>query len=186
MAAAINYMWEFQPNVLIMHCNTTKDNDKCKNPQTGVVNNTFIWDLKTETIRESKFVLDPEYQDLQVDIYGTPSFSMFRTFFFDNKGTVESPAYFVSNCKEEIIRKEKWVCSHLQKYRVLENDKDIIVEGVFENKNVKQLALRKIRYCKRKELSTYLMFEMEEAPQEGWDCDLVSDVMKLMEYEEYL
>jgi len=87
MAAAINYMWEFQPNVLIMHCNTTKDNDKCKNPQTGVVNNTFIWDLKTETIRESKFVLDPEYQDLQVDIYGTPSFSMFRTFFFDNKGT---------------------------------------------------------------------------------------------------
>ena len=110
---------------------------------------------------------------------------MFRTFYFDQKGTVESPAFFILNQKEEKIKDEKWVCSYRQKYRVLENDKDVIIEGIFENKNVKDITMRTIKLCKRKELSTYLMFQMKEAPEEGWDSDLVRDAMNLMEYDEY-
>lgn len=42
-----------------------------------------------------------------------------------------SPAYFVDNRKEEIIYEEEWTCSHIQKYRVLERDRNAIIEGVF-------------------------------------------------------
>ena len=59
------------------------------------------------------------------------------------------------------------------------------MEGVYENTDVTELTMRRIRYSKRKDLSTYLMFAMQDKPEEGWDSDLVADVMKQMDYEEY-
>lgn len=63
------------------------------------MNNTFIWDLEMKIIRESKFTFPAKRQDLQVDIFGTPSLSMFRTFDFAPGMPITAPAYFVSNAK---------------------------------------------------------------------------------------
>ncbi len=107
--------------MLLLYCTSDRIESKnAINPQTGVINNTFIWNTKLGTIRESKFTFPPKYNDLQIDMFGTPSFSMFRTLDFEPGKAVPSPAYFVDNSKEEIIMEEQWTCCHLQKYRVFE------------------------------------------------------------------
>jgi hypothetical protein len=113
MKMAIVELWEFQPDVLLLFCATTKNEAKAITPNTEVVNNNFLWDTSLNIIREAKFTFPPRRQDLLVDIYGTPSLSMFRTFDFKPGKAVPAPAYFISNSKEEIIHEEEWICSHL-------------------------------------------------------------------------
>jgi hypothetical protein len=76
---AVVEMWEFRPNQLLLFCASDK-NQKGKVNKKGVVNNTFIWDHENNIIRESKFFHTPDFQDLQVDMFGTPVLSMFPTF----------------------------------------------------------------------------------------------------------
>lgn len=96
-------MWEFQPSIICLFCTSTKNSQNAVNPTTGVINNTFIWDFDQNTIRESNFHLDHKYQDLQVNVIGCPSFSIFPTFYFESGKRVASPIYFVNNKLEEII-----------------------------------------------------------------------------------
>ena len=153
-------------------------------PESGVINNTFLWDLKTQVVRESKFVLPEKYQDLQVDIYGTPSLSMFRTFYFEPGKITQSPAFFVQNSVEAIVKEEQWVCSHAQKYTVLERNRDTLVEGVFENSKVESIRIRIVSLMIRKELSMFLLKNMKEQPKVEWDCDVFIDIFKMLDYEE--
>jgi hypothetical protein len=157
MEAAIVELWEFQPNVLLLFCASTKNEKNAINMKTGVVNNTFLWDTELGIIRESKFTLPPQFQDLQVDFIGSPQLSMFRTFNFAPGKALESPAYFVSNSKEEIIHEETWICSHLQKYKVFERNKNTIIEGIYPNRNVEDFGLRTISLCSRTEMSMFLL-----------------------------
>ena len=99
MELAIVEMWQFRPNVLLLFCATDK-NLKNKVNEKGVVNNTFLWNIEENTIRESKFVHKPEYQDLQVDTIGTSELSMFPTFMTADKKSVPRPTIFVDNSKE--------------------------------------------------------------------------------------
>ena len=72
-------MWQFRPSEMLLFCASDK-NQKNKVNSKGVVNNTFIWDTENNTIRESEFYHDNPYQDLQVDVIGTPMLSMFPTY----------------------------------------------------------------------------------------------------------
>lgn len=187
MEAAIVELWEFQPNVLLIFCASTKHEKNAVSKESGVVNNTFIWDTQQGTIRESQFTLPPERQDLQVDIVGTPALSMFRTFYFMPGKAVQAPAYFISNAKEAIVHEEKWVCSHLQKYAVLERSSETIVEGCYDNVNVSELRIRTIGLFVRREISMFLLREMKDLPKnclQGWDSDLVRDIFSRLDYQE--
>lgn len=106
MKAAVIELWEFQPNVLLMFCATSKNEKNAVTNETKVVNNNFLWDTTLNIIREARFTFPPRRQDLLVDIYGTPSLSMFRTFDFKTKKAIPAPAYFISNSKEEIVQEE--------------------------------------------------------------------------------
>jgi hypothetical protein len=82
MEAAIVEMWEIREHELLLFCASSKHQTNSVNSETGVVNNTFIWDTLHGKIRESLFTLDPDFQDLQVDMTGSPQLSMFPTFMF--------------------------------------------------------------------------------------------------------
>ena len=73
-------MWEIRENEYLLYTATNK-NEKAVNKDC-IINNTFIWNETTNIIRESKFSFDQKYHDLQIDLIGTPTFSMFRTFYF--------------------------------------------------------------------------------------------------------
>ena len=53
MEAAIVEMWEIRRDELLLFCASSTHQTNSINPQTGVVNNTFIWDTNKGTIRES-------------------------------------------------------------------------------------------------------------------------------------
>ena len=86
---------------------------------------------------------------------------MFRTFSFEQGKSVRSPAYFVENEKEEIVQDESWVCTHQQKYKELECDPYTIVESCYDNHDVDRLTVRHISLARRKEMSVFLLVEME-------------------------
>jgi len=48
-------------------------------------------------MREAKFIFDAEYNDYLIDYLNFGSFSMFRTFLFENGNVIDSPVYYVSN-----------------------------------------------------------------------------------------
>jgi hypothetical protein len=41
---------------------------------------------------------------MQIDVIGTSTVSMFRTFYYEPNETLESPAYFIDNNSERIIK----------------------------------------------------------------------------------
>ncbi|NCO21119.1 MAG: hypothetical protein GW905_03715 [Rhodobacterales bacterium] len=114
---------------------------------------------------------------------GSQQLSMFPTFMFEEKKRVPSPVIFVDNRTEKIILTEQRTCDHTQKYMTLESNPYTIVEGIFENVDVKELTIRKISLINRREMSAFLMYEMADAPKNGWDEDLIRDVVKALEYD---
>ena len=114
---------------------------------------------------------------------GTSQLSMFPTFMFEDKKRVKSPVMFVDNRTERIVRWEDRICDHTQKYVTLESNPYTIVEGIFENVDVKALTVRKISLENRLEMSAFLLYE--SAPEEGLDEDLVRDVLSALDYEEF-
>ena len=109
---------------------------------------------------------------------------MFRTFYFEPGKITQSPAFFVQNSVEAIVKEEQWVCSHAQKYTVLERNRDTLVEGVFENSKVESIRIRIVSLMIRKELSMFLLKNMKEQPKVEWDCDVFIDIFKMLDYEE--
>lgn len=168
-----------------MYTATTKSDKNAINPKTKVINNTFIWDLNKMTIRETNFTFDPKFHNNQIDIVGTPYFSMFRTFHFEPGTVKESPAYFVINEQEKVAKEETWKCSHVQKYVIPDNTIDTIAEGSFENGNVSKLDLRIIKVFFRAEMSLYLLLNMhgKEETIDDWDFDLLAEIVDVLDYE---
>lgn len=89
--------------MLIIYTLSSKNLNGCLTPGKNVVNNSFVWNTTNNTIRESLFTFDPKYHEFLIDITGTPTFSMFRTFYFEHNEIMESPAYFINNGNETII-----------------------------------------------------------------------------------
>jgi len=80
-------VWEIRPKVFLLVCTTDKTELNAKNLN-GNVNNNFVWDTTAPLLRESRFDFDPAFNDFQIDIYSCGTYSMFRTFFFNNEGAV--------------------------------------------------------------------------------------------------
>jgi hypothetical protein len=185
MEAAILEVWEFRQGELLLYTATNKNEKTAISPTLKVVNNTFIWNLHTNIIRECYFAFDSKYHDLQIDLVGTPEFSMFRTFYFESNKVLDSPTYFVRNEDEKIIDTELWQCSHLQKYSVPEYLKDTIVEASYPNGEVKKVNLRTIKMAVKAEMSMFLLLNSNggNGSMEDWDFDLLSEIIDCLHYE---
>jgi hypothetical protein len=132
MDAVIHGIWEFAPGVLLLCC-LTCSSYKLKQKADTSANKTFLWDTVQGKIREAPCFVPADYQDLQIDLVGTPTLSMFRTFFFSKDRRVASPACFVQNRKEKVVLEEEWICDHTQHYRVDESKVDCILEGIYND-----------------------------------------------------
>lgn len=134
---AITTMWEMTPLVFLLVCISNRP----EGPN-GIPNNNYIADVEKKIIRESKFNLG-KYQDLHLDQHYLGNFSMFRTFDFENGQPLETPVYYIDNKTEEIIASETWKCSYLHKYEFLGYEGDVLIEGMYENADVKEVKLMK-------------------------------------------
>ena len=149
-----------------------------------MVNNTFIWDTQNNTIRESEFCHHEKYQDLQVDMIGTPMLSMFPTFDMGDRKRLKSPAIFVRNGREKIIYREEKITDHTQRYSTLEREPYTIVEQVQEQENIEQLTMRTIFMYDRREMTIWLLEKMLDQPDGGWS-DMLKFIIDRMDYPEF-
>ena len=77
-------------------CISNKNDENHKNKELGVVQNNYIFDTKTGTIREAKFSFG-WYQELVIDQYNLGPVCMFRTFDFKDGEPLETPIYYINN-----------------------------------------------------------------------------------------
>jgi hypothetical protein len=68
---------------------------------------------------------------------------------------------------------------------VLERKPYTIVEGCYENAKVETLKVRSLSLINRREMSAYLLFEMQDQP-EDWELDLLSCTLSSLDYAELL
>lgn len=94
---AITTMWEMRPLEFLLVCISNRPDTK-----DGPANNNYVADVKTKTIRESKFLLG-KLQDLHLDQHYIGNTCMFRTFDFENGAALETPVYYVNNETEEVV-----------------------------------------------------------------------------------
>ena len=60
-------------------------------------------------MRETNFWFEEKYNDFLIDVHPFGEFSIFRTYFFDKTGQVEtSPCYYVHNKTEKIVAVDSW------------------------------------------------------------------------------
>ena len=169
---AITTMWEMRPLEFLMVCISNRADTK-----DGPPNNNYVADVKTKTIRESKFLLG-KLQDLHLDQHYMGNTCMFRTFDFENGAALETPVYYVNNETEEIVAEETWKCSYLHKYEFPGYDGNMIVEALYENADVEEVTVMSKKVMDPKEISVH--FLVETIPKV--DEDLLYDVTKIIDY----
>lgn len=93
---AITTMWEMRRGQFMLVCISNKTENNATNKD-GIINNNFVVDAKTETIREAEFSFDKDFNDYQIDHLYLGPISMFRTFCFQDGKVRPSPVYYVNN-----------------------------------------------------------------------------------------
>ena len=104
---AISSLWESKKGVFCLVTISNKTDSKAFNSQ-GVVNNNFIVDVETLTMRETKYSFDKKYNDYLIDYLYLGPISMFRTFLFQDGKVERSPVYYVNNETEAIVAVDNW------------------------------------------------------------------------------
>jgi len=92
---AINTMWETTRNCFMLVCISNKTENE-KNKDLGVIQNNFICDTKTGTIREAKFSFGGLHE-LIIDQTNLGPVCMFRSFDFKDGKALTTPVYYVDN-----------------------------------------------------------------------------------------
>ena len=59
----------------------------------------------------------------------------------------------------------------------------MLAEGIYEANDVTEMSVRLFCLKQKKEMSLFLMKEMPNKPLEGWDFELIADVMKKINNE---
>jgi hypothetical protein len=114
---AISSLWESKKGLFCLVCISNKTDSKAINKE-GVVNNNFIVDVDTLTMREAKYSFENKYNDYLIDYLYLGPISMFRTFYFKDGKVERSPVYYVNNETESIVADDKWECTYKTKYFV--------------------------------------------------------------------
>ena len=117
-------------------------------------------------------------------MFGTPKLSMFPTFMMADKMRKESPAIFVDNRREKVVKQEMKITDHTQFYFELQRNPYTIVELIKEQVNIIKVDLRTISLVDRRELSVFLLNDMADQPESGWE-DVIPSILDRIEYEEY-
>jgi hypothetical protein len=63
---ALNTMWQIRPHEFMMVCISNKT-DEQKNKELGIIQNNYILNTLTGTLRESKMCFGEQYQELVID-----------------------------------------------------------------------------------------------------------------------
>jgi hypothetical protein len=71
----------------------------------GVIQNIYVFNTSTLTVREAYFYFDKEYNDYIIDPIYLGRHCSFRTFFFETGRAKPSPVYYVDSFSEEIVDK---------------------------------------------------------------------------------
>ena len=172
---AITTMWKIRPSEFLLVCITNRP-DKDGKP----ANNNYVVDVATGDIRESKFTLG-KLQDLHLDQHMIGDFCMFRTFDFENGAALETPVFYIENESETVVDEHTWKCSYLHKYELV--GKNTIVEGMYENADVKEVTMLVREFSKetwkwfpRMEIYTHFL----EETFEKIDFDLLFSISKIV------
>ena len=183
LEVAVNYVWEWRPDQLLLGCNTNKNN-LLEEKGMQEINNNFVWDMKKDTIEELGFTMG-KYQDLQVDMIGNGKISLFPTFFFSPGEVQLSPIYAIDNASGHQLWVTDHYISHKEKYNLLNYRNDTIVQYEYENESIDHVVVRKLEYANLTELSTFLLegIASNNGATEGIDQALISDVIGQLPYE---
>jgi hypothetical protein len=87
--------------------------------------------VENELLRDTVIEFDPKFNHFQIDVVSSGPFSMFRTYYFDLNGPVQSPAVFVDNQQEKILVTEFGSTTELSKWSLPGFDESLFVEGLF-------------------------------------------------------
>lgn len=71
----------------------------------GIVNNNFIYNADTNSIKESKIYFEASYNPFLIDYINLGAYCMFRTYSYSDQKVNESPVYYINNNNEEITCK---------------------------------------------------------------------------------
>ena len=104
-------LWETTPGKFMLVTNSNKEKYHCNDE--GIVNNNYIVDAKSGTMRETKFWFkDPKdgfaWNEQMIEYFYMGSVSVFHTFRHEAGKTLTTPVYYVDNLTEELVAQETW------------------------------------------------------------------------------
>jgi len=137
---AITNIWETKRNAFCAVCVSNKTESRAVNKE-GVINNNFIIDVATSTVREVKYSFAEKYNDYLIDYIYLGPISMFRTFFFQEGKVETTPVYYVNNETEKIVAQDEWECTYKTKYYVPGFDSSTLIEEEYENGEVDEFTV---------------------------------------------
>ena len=162
-----------------MVCVSNKTESRAYNKE-GVVNNNFIVDVNTSTIRQTKYSFAEKYNDYQIDYMYLGPISMFRTFYFLDGKVQTSPVYYVNNESEKIIAQDEWQCTYRTKYYVPGFDSATLIESEYENGDVEDFTVNVKKILDPKEIALHFLLHINE----DFDDDLLQDAVQLMDHSD--
>lgn len=155
MEALIFNAWQLTASKFIFLCWTGKEVNKMG----GTPNTNFVIDIANNgLITEAQFSFGP-YQELLIDCLNLGTYSMFRTFKWENGKGVPSPTYYVHNATETIVAEEVWQFSPDYKYEFEGYDADLLCETIYGHRDIQQVQVNLKRVVDPRHIYCFLLEE---------------------------
>jgi hypothetical protein len=172
-------LWETKPGQFMLVANSNKEANG-KNPD-GIINNNYVVDVKAGTMRETKFWFkDPKdgfaWNEQMIEYFYMGPVSVFHTFRHEAGKTLTTPVFYVSNETEQEVAQETWEATCYVNFFVPGFDNGTVIEGFYENGDVKEVGVTVKKVMDPKEISLHFMLHLNE----DFDDDLLSDAIDLL------
>jgi hypothetical protein len=172
-------LWETRPGQFMLVANSNKEANG-KNAD-GIINNNYVIDVTAGTMRETKFWFkDPKdgfaWNDQMIEYFYMGPVSVFHTFRHEAGKTLTTPVYYVNNETEQVVAEETWEATCYVNFFVPGFDSATVIEGFYENGDVKEVGVTTKKVMDPREISLHFMLHMNE----DFDDDLLSDAIDLL------
>lgn len=172
-------LWETKPGQFMLVANSNKEANG-KNAD-GIINNNYIVDVKAGTMRETKFWFkDPKdgfaWNEQMIEYFYMGPVSVFHTFRHEAGKTLTTPVFYVNNETEQVVAQETWEATCYVNFFVPGFDSGTVIQGFYENGDVKEVGVTVKKVMDPKEISLHFMLHLNE----DFDDDLLSDAIDLL------
>ena len=172
--------WETRPGEFMLVANSNKEASNGKNAD-GIVNNSYLINVEKGTMRETKFWFkDPKdgfaWNEQMIEYFYMGPVSVFHTFRHEAGKTLTTPVYYVNNETEKVVAEETWEATCYVNFFVPGFDSGTVIEGFYENGDVKEVGVTTKKVMDPREISLHFMLHLNE----DFDDDLLSDAIELL------